>query len=191
MGRYHRESLCSIYRITNTVDGKVYVGQTWKTLQRRWREHRNSTSCRKLARAIKAHGRESFKIELLTFAATQPVADHLESHFINLFDSIHTGYNIREGGAQGSLPPETKARMRVAHLGKTIFPVQREKARVANLGKKHGPPSKETRAKLRAAALGRRWSDEDRARLSEAHLGKTLSPEHVAAQNEGKRLSKR
>ena len=31
-----------IYKITNKINGKVYIGQTVNSLQQRWREHRNA-----------------------------------------------------------------------------------------------------------------------------------------------------
>ena len=184
--QFRRMPLCAIYRIVNVASGKVYVGQTWKPLRLRWREHVRHDHCRKLHYAIRAHGEHAFRVELITFAATQEAANRLEAHFIARHDSIRNGYNIREAGAAGRLSEETKQRMSAAHKGKIISEVQREKARAANLGKKRGPHTLEHRAKMSAAQRGKKFSEERRAQMSAAHLGRKLSPEHVAAQNAGK-----
>jgi group I intron endonuclease len=169
--------LCAIYRIVNTTSGKVYVGQTWKPLRLRWREHVRHDHCRKLHYAIRAHGEQAFRVELITFTATQEMANWLEAHFIAHHDSIRTGYNIREAGAAGRLSEETKRLMGNAHRGKTISEDTREKLRIANLGKKYGPRSKEARTKMSEAQRGRTFSLEARSRMSAAHLGNKHTPE--------------
>jgi group I intron endonuclease len=91
--------MCSIYVIKNSVNDKVYVGQTWRSIERRFQVHlQNSTAnhCLKLRRAIKKYGAEKFHIELLTFCHTQEIADYWEIFFIRKFDSIKNGFNILE-----------------------------------------------------------------------------------------------
>jgi group I intron endonuclease len=181
---FSRSHLCSIYLITHRVSGKTYVGQTWTTMMRRWRQHQSHPTCRKLFTAIKAHGVGAFKVELLTLAATQEMADHFEALFIDRYRSREDGYNLREAGAQGKLSLETRVRMGDAQRGKTISLAMREKLRAANLGKKHGPPSAETREKISAAQRGRKSSPEKRALLSKSHMGHVRSAESRAKQSE-------
>lgn len=91
--------MCSIYVIKNSVNNKVYVGQTWRSIERRFQVHiQNSTAnhCVKLRRAILKYGVDKFVIELLTFCHSQKMADYLETLFIRKFDSIKNGYNILE-----------------------------------------------------------------------------------------------
>ena len=55
-----------IYKITNQITKKVYIGQTTKeNLEKRLSQHSSSSDCPKLHNAIKLYGKESFKIELL------------------------------------------------------------------------------------------------------------------------------
>ena len=91
----------SIYLITNQVNGKHYVGQTWKNIHRRWQHHQAQNSCIKLKRAIIKYGNDAFTIELLTITHTQTCADHWETYFIEKYDSVANGYNIKQGGSKG------------------------------------------------------------------------------------------
>ena len=56
-----------IYKITNTVNGKSYVGKTEKTIQERWKGHLNNIKKYKdklpLYRALDKYGKENFIIE--------------------------------------------------------------------------------------------------------------------------------
>jgi group I intron endonuclease len=91
--------ICSIYIVKNSINKKVYVGQTWRSIVRRFQTHlQNSTAnhCKKLRRAINKYGKQNFRIELLTICHTQEMADYWENFFMYKFDSLKNGYNILE-----------------------------------------------------------------------------------------------
>ena len=57
-----------VYCITNASNGKKYVGRTSKTLDQRWRAHvlaAKHGSCYKFHLAIRKHGPDAFKVEVL------------------------------------------------------------------------------------------------------------------------------
>jgi group I intron endonuclease len=158
------KTVCSIYKIVNNTNGKVYVGQTWITVQARFRRHKYASSnCIKLTRAIKKYGEDSFSVELITFCGTQEVADYLESHFINKFYSIENGYNILVGGKTGS-------RKGIKHSQET-----RDKLSKSATGRRHSIGTKETLSTLRKGVL---LSAEHKSKLSEAKKGKKFTEEH-------------
>ena len=106
---------CSIYLITNSVNQKVYVGQTWMGIEKRFADHksdRDSNQYSKLHRAMRKHGKDNFYIQLLTVANTQETADYWEVYFIAKYDSLRSGYNIRAGGNHGRHSEATKTKMR-------------------------------------------------------------------------------
>jgi len=57
-----------IYIIKNTINSKVYVGQTTVDLNTRWKEHLRHAKPKAeqvISRAINKYGRENFHMELL------------------------------------------------------------------------------------------------------------------------------
>lgn len=93
-----------IYRITNIKNGKKYIGQTIRKPEIRFREHVHSSTkddpgCRALALAIKAHGADSFKLEVIMEIDASKL-DVEEERLIKEEKTLSTehGYNILTGG---------------------------------------------------------------------------------------------
>lgn len=89
-----------IYRVTGPT-GKVYIGQTFKSVQDRWNRHcLPESNCWALKRAIDKYGREMFDVEHVASAITQADADIIERYLIIVHGSLttDTGYNIVVGG---------------------------------------------------------------------------------------------
>src|SRR4051812_36247626 len=102
----------TIYIIKNRVNNKVYIGQTWKTVEKRFKEHKSlNTNCRKLFNAMNKYGRNNFSIEAVAMCQTQENADFLEDYFIQHFDSINKGYNLLTGGSCGKHAEESKLKI--------------------------------------------------------------------------------
>ena len=96
-----------IYRITNTVNNKVYIGQTTQNITERYcgldlTSSRTTSSI--LQHAALKYGNDKFLVEVIyqsPFITEQEILDDLnskETHFIDLFQSNKVGYNIRDGG---------------------------------------------------------------------------------------------
>ena len=94
----------SVYLITNTVNGKKYVGKTCADLPTRWQEHRraafrNDTSNRPLFNAIRKYGSAAFTIELLQSADNEQEVNDMEVLWIaKLGCQVPGGYNVEAGG---------------------------------------------------------------------------------------------
>ena len=86
-----------IYKITNSVNSKVYIGQTIRPVEDRFRRHILDAIHNKLnthfARAIRKYGPESFKIEIIDSATTQNELNRKEQEWIRRYNSIACGYN--------------------------------------------------------------------------------------------------
>lgn len=93
-----------IYKITNNVNDKCYVGldSADKKFSKRWKQHkkiakRNDTKYdhgSKLYPAMRKYGLENFTYEILDTCSDKEELFLLESHYIIICDSIENGYNI-------------------------------------------------------------------------------------------------
>ena len=90
-----------IYIIKNTVNSKVYIGQTKNTVEQRWKEHLRHAQYgdQIINRAMKKHGIDKFYIETLEICDVD-VLDEREIYYIDLYDSTDKskGYNVSIGG---------------------------------------------------------------------------------------------
>ncbi|AGE59551.1 GIY-YIG catalytic domain-containing endonuclease [Acanthocystis turfacea Chlorella virus OR0704.3] len=85
----------SIYKIA-FPNGKVYVGQTRRSLAQRGAEHVKDTSgCVKLKNAFKKYGHDSCIMLVLKDNIPEEFLDYWENKFIDEYDSINSGYNIK------------------------------------------------------------------------------------------------
>jgi group I intron endonuclease len=90
----------SIYKITNTINEKIYIGFT-NNFERRIVEHtRNSRKLNShLYYAIKKYGIDKFTFEIIYQSLEGDyLKNAMETYFINLYDSYHSGYNMTIGG---------------------------------------------------------------------------------------------
>lgn len=96
-----------IYKITNKINGRVYIGQTKRTIEQRWLEHKRACKLSKepiynypLYRAFRKYEIYNFKIEEIE-KCTYDKLDEREVYWIKYFNSFHNGYNLTLGGEGG------------------------------------------------------------------------------------------
>ena len=161
-----KKPLGYVYMTTNTLNGKYYIGS-----------HAGSNpnymgSGTALKRAFAKYGIEYFTKEVLYYC------DDFKEHEEALLIAIDAAkdpqmYNLINSGTGGCLglkhSSETLAKMRAAHLGKTVTAETRAKLSVAHSGHLNHRYGKthtaETRAKMRAAQLGKTHTAETRAKM--------------------------
>lgn len=100
-----------VYIITNTSNGKYYVGQTKLTLRKRWSGHRRRAeegSNTHLSAAIRMYGKDAFTMEQIGSVGTHGEANNLERLWIILLDCCNPqlGYNLTYGGEGGIKTPK-------------------------------------------------------------------------------------
>lgn len=92
--------LAYIYQITNQINGKVYVGKTEHSIEKRFKEHcqdalKERNEKRPLYAAMRKYGTENFQIELLE-ETDNP--EERETFWIEQKRSFKNGYNATLGG---------------------------------------------------------------------------------------------
>lgn len=96
----------TIYKISNDINDKVYIGQTVQPLIRRWQSH--CSSCKVLDthfyRAMRLYGIEHFFIEAIELNVPDNLLNEREQYWISYYNSYHNGYNSTIGGDCGSFP---------------------------------------------------------------------------------------
>jgi len=95
-----------IYKCTNLVNGKVYIGQTVRSLKERIKDHIQSSKNPKSVfhYAIKKYG-DNFSWDIIDSAIDKEELDYKEKYWINQYKSYastHKGYNVHEGGTGGN-----------------------------------------------------------------------------------------
>lgn len=91
-----------IYKIQNLINDSVYIGQTVKTVEKRFQQHRNNYdkpyfSQLTLYKAFKKYGLENFSFEVIEETENEKL-DEREKYWIDYYDSYKNGYNMTLGG---------------------------------------------------------------------------------------------
>lgn len=86
-----------IYKITNKVNNKVYIGQTRYTIEFRWRQHQHKNDNTYFHNAIHKYGIENFEVEMLEEVDVE-LLNEREIFYIAKYDSFNSGYNLTIGG---------------------------------------------------------------------------------------------
>ena len=141
---------CCIYVHINKINGKLYIGQTSKSPNDRWRNGNGYKGCTYFYNAIKKYGWNNFEHIVLINNLSFEEANVIEEFLINKFNTtdINFGYNIRIGGLNSPLSDEHKEKIKENAskywLGKTKSDEVKRKISEKQLGKKY---SKETNKK--------------------------------------------
>lgn len=191
-----KEKTYCVYKHTNKINGKIYIGQTCQKPEKRWNNGEGYKDCTYFYSAIQTYGWDNFDHEILFEGLTLEEANVKEKELIAKYTSNNKeyGYNLMDGGFNSSPNEVTKKRMSEAHIGKPGYwtgkhrsEETKEKIRKANIGY---IKSQETREKLSKANKGKIVSKETGEKISKALKGKKLSEEHRQKLSEAKRGEK-
>lgn len=131
---------CVVYRATNRVNGKIYIGKS-KNFLKRQKQHikQYTNACPKFYAAMRKYGSDVFDWDVL-FEGTEKQCLMMERRFIvGLRTNTQSGYNVNEGGKFGR--PKKSYPKGSAHpnFGKTLSAGARAKISAAHTGKKYTP----------------------------------------------------
>ena len=146
-----------IYKATNIINGKIYIGLTRISLKKRKTGHINKSTYSNsyFHRAINKYGRDNFVWEILDQSAKNyNELCCLEKHYIA---TLKPQYNMSEGGENSVKRVLTEEHKRKIGLS--------GKGRIVTL---------ETRNKIRAGLKGKKLSQEAKDKIKQAFINKKL-----------------
>ena len=164
-----------VYKITNLINNKIYIGQT-NNPGLRWSQHKSAAKYNHtemiITRAISKYKKENFTFEVIATAKTLEDVNILEEELIIQYNSrdLSIGYNIDMGGNNSVRSPET-----IEKVSKAL----KEYYKTHDGTRKGVKLSDELKAKLSEVAMGKpgtnngkKFSEEHKEKISKAQIGK-------------------
>lgn len=194
-----------IYKIENTINNKVYIGQTINKPEYRWKEHQriskntDNPDFSYIHSAIRKYGADNFNFQVIDKANSKEELDAKEKQYISCLNTlVPNGYNISSGGQFTKVIPES-ARKKISeskkgpknpNWHKNFSEEEREAHRQANYRRysrpeerqKTGLKTKEVwqregyRKKMHAIRVSQ-FSEEDRKKIGEKSRQMWANPE--------------
>jgi group I intron endonuclease len=99
-----------IYKATNIINNKCYIGQTIQAFNIRKMNHKaqSKRSNGYFQRAINKYGWDNFIWEVVCECESRDNLNEMEKYYINFYDSFNNGYNLTTGGDSYIMSDETK-----------------------------------------------------------------------------------
>jgi len=152
--------------LKNKINGKIYIGQTIRPIQKRFDKHQHKSSrCRAIYNAILKYGWGNFEKDW--YECPDEDLNFDEELLVREMGTLSPdGYNLKEGGgSRGKYSEETKQKMSESNrgekniwYGKTHTEETKQKMREAQRGEKH-------------PMYGKTVSEQTKQKLSEARRG--------------------
>lgn len=125
--------MASIYKITNLINNKIYIGETIQPINHRWNQHISSSLNKNrydynypIHNAIRKYGDNNFIIELIE-ECDDNIRFERESYYIEFYDSTNqiNGYNLIKEG-QGGCKYSSKEIKELWNMGLTISEIKQK-----------------------------------------------------------------
>ncbi len=178
-----------IYKATNLINGKCYIGQTIKKLEQRKKEHLHHmkkkignrayqdllfSGAHNFQEALYLYDPSNFKWEVI-YECDEIMLDMMETFkiMVNHAHYMKGGYNLTWGGDYNPMHDS----------------IVRKKISISNTGRKH---TDDARRKMSEAQTGKKMSSETKNKLSKINKGKHLTEEtkrKISKANKNKHLT--
>ena len=162
-----------VYKTTNLINGKFYVGKDQNN------DPSYLGSGKRFKLALNKYGRDNFKKEILEHCTDSNINER-EIYWIEATNAIEKGYNLATGGTGGDLGPIVNAKRAESLKGKQQSEATKAKRRASLEEREHTWGDK-----ISESMKGKTWKQqyprtlEHREKLSKANTGKTHSKETI------------
>jgi group I intron endonuclease len=191
------EFILIIYKVTNSINGKVYIVKTIRDLSKRKYAHKNvalnGKNNFKFHRAIRKYGWDNFEWAIIDIANSKEELNEKEIYWIAEYRKTHTLYNMTDGG-EGVLNPSKESRLKqsLALKGRKFSTESLKKMSDAKKGK---PKTEEWKNTLKEniknnenyGMKGKKHSAESCLKMSESQKGKKQSQELIDKRIKGRK----
>ena len=180
-----------VYKITNTVNNKAYIGISIHEPEKgRIRDHLTGKGNRIIANAVEKYGKDAFTYEILEANVFDEFLPDLEVAYIANYNTIvPNGYNLTHGGDHAIPSEETRRRRSVAATGK--------KQSEEHIRKRMKKRSMETRNRMSLAHrgennhfFGKKHTEETRRKMSVSQRLRKDKPQKPHTIKTKRKLSK-
>lgn len=186
-----------IYKITNKINNKSYIGQTTRSLKDRIKQHLKRSDCIAIKNAINKYGIDNFEFSIMEEVNSVENLNIRENYYIIEFKTLYPeGYNLNTSGFNKKWSEESKRKMSKSHTGKKLSQEHRNKISKTVKEVIDNNVNKEE-IRLKSSERMRNWcnnnpspkkskkvSEEGRKRISEAKLG-NKNPQYGKKCNSG------
>lgn len=169
-----------IYKITNTINNKSYIGRRKCIKNKLSSLHNYWGSGLYIKNAIKKHGKENFIKEYLDFAMSDEELDKLEILYIKEFNTYKNGYNQTIGGEhfRGEFSNNESRKQKISNWSKEFW--SNEENHKTAIEKRTGRKNSKSTKELMSASAKKSWTEERRRKASESgNYSRTYTPEQI------------
>lgn len=158
-----------IYKITNMIDGKIYIGQTIIGFKKRYGNNleKNASNIH-LKNAIKKYGIDNFEIiEIFDSSDSVEKLNELEAYWISFFGGINSGkvYNLNSGGGNRVPSEESKKKLSISASNRIFSDIEKHNMSISQK-EKNNKMTVEERKIYGAHKKGTITSDEIKNKIS-------------------------
>jgi group I intron endonuclease len=148
-----------IYAHINKINGKIYVGLTGVSPEKRWRDGNGYHDGTHFKNAVDKYGWDNFEHKIIKENLTKDEASYWEQYYISFYNSTDRkyGYNMSSGGEHGGHPQTYETKKKISENG----------YHKGMSGRKH---SEETKRKMSESRNGREFSDKSKEKLRKSAL---------------------
>jgi group I intron endonuclease len=161
-----------VYKATNLINNKCYIGKTIRTLEKRRWGHLNDVkkqNCNSIFhRAINKYGEESFEWIILSETDSEIKLNAMEKFYIAVYKKMGKIYNMTDGGdgTSGHIKSEeTRRKLSLASMGHVVS--EKTKQKIREKRKLQAPLSAEMLLKMSELRKGKKHTQESKKKMKE------------------------